>query len=427
MEQKTGDPLKDTNLGDRKRISNTVMLLVALIYSTILSACQQPPPSKGAPSAALAMPTMPVSIEILRKKPIIDSTTYVARLVTPNFVTLRAQISGYITKIFRKAGDNVTVGTPLLEVNPDKQVSTLHVYEAAASSAKSDKENAQQTLEALQFSRASQVSSLAFDKAQFERYKDLYEQEVVSEEEMQRYATQLSNTQAGLQKIDAQIRAQQATIASNEKNMQQAADNIKSQVIQLGYYTIKAPMAGIVGDIPVKIGDYVDSSTELTTLSRNRPLEVYINVPASRGIDVKPGLPVELLNNDGKSAGQARVFFISPRVDPDTQTLLIKALYTNDRLLMRTGQSLKVRIVWDAEPRLAIPINAVNRIAEQDFVYIAEGSGSLTAKLKPVQLGAIRGQDYEVISGVTPGEKLIVSGIQTLADGMPVKPQSVRE
>lgn len=427
MEQKSGAPLKDSNLRYHKHISNAVLLLVALICSTILGACQQPPPQKGAASAAPAMPTMPVAIELLRKKRIIDSTTYVARLVTPNFVTLRPQISGYITKIFRKAGDNVTVGTPLLEVNPDKQVSTLHVYEAAASSAKSDKENAQQTLEALQFSRASQVSSLAFDKAQFERYKDLYEQEVVSEEEMQRYATQLSNTQAGLQKIDAQIRAQQATIASNEKSMQQATDNIKSQVIQLGYYTIKAPMAGIVGDIPVKIGDYVDSSTELTTLTRNQPLEVCINVPASRGVDVKPGLPVELLNNDGKPAGQARVFFISSRVDPETQTLLIKALYTNDRLLMRTGQSLKVRIVWDAEPRLAVPINAVNRIAEQDFVYIAEGSGSLTAKLKPVQLGPIRGQDYEVVSGVKPGEKLIVSGIQTLADGMPVKPQYLRE
>jgi multidrug efflux pump subunit AcrA (membrane-fusion protein) len=68
-------------------------------------------------------------------------------------------------------------------------------------------------------------------------------------------------------------------VTGAEKSHQQALSNIKQQQVQLQYYTIKAPFIGTVGNIPVKVGDFVNTSTQLTRITQNKPLEVYISIP----------------------------------------------------------------------------------------------------------------------------------------------------
>jgi multidrug efflux pump subunit AcrA (membrane-fusion protein) len=90
---------------------------------------------------------------------------------------------------------------------------------------------------------------------------------------------------------------------------------------------------------------------------------------------------------------------------------------------LRVMQYVRARIVWSQEPALAIPVVAVSRIAGQHFVFVAEAAaGSFVARQKPVNLGNIVGDDYVVRGGVTAGERVIITNVQKIGDGAPVKP-----
>jgi multidrug efflux pump subunit AcrA (membrane-fusion protein) len=85
-------------------------------------------------------------------------------------------------------------------------------------------------------------------------------------------------------------------------------------------------------------------------------------------------------------------------------------------------QFVRTRVVWRSVPGLTIPIVAALRVNGQYFVYLAEqGPQGLVAHQRPVQVGEVQGNDYVVKGGLKPGDKLIVSGIQKIADGAPVK------
>ena len=94
---------------------------------------------------------------------------------------------------------------------------------------------------------------------------------------------------------------------------------------QLAYYTVRAPFDGVVGDIPVHVGDYVSSSTMLTTVDENKDLEAYIYVPTERASQIRMGLEVDLLDTNGKILEKSKIDFISPQVDNTLQGILAKA------------------------------------------------------------------------------------------------------
>ena len=86
-------------------------------------------------------------------------------------------------------------------------------------------------------------------------------------------------------------------------------------------------------------------------------------------------------------------------------------------------QYVRARIVWSNEPALTVPVVAVNRIAGQYFVYVTEsGAKGVVARQKPIAVGEIVGDDYVVQSGLKTGEQVIVSNLQKIGDGAPVRP-----
>src|SRR5207302_1939155 len=104
-----------------------------------------------------------------------------------------------------------------------------------------------------------------------------------------------------------------------------SAAQTATQRQQLAYYQIRAPFAGIVGDIPVHLGDYVSQTTMLTTVDENSGLEAYIYLPTERAGELKTGLPVELLDTNGTVLAKSTVSFLSPQVDNGIQSVLAKA------------------------------------------------------------------------------------------------------
>ena len=114
----------------------------------------------------------------------------------------------------------------------------------------------------------------------------------------------------------------------------------------------------------------------------------------------------------------------APRVDPATQTVLAKAALRESPPFVRIQQFVKIRVIWRSVPGLTIPLTAVTRVNGQYFGFVAEPAGTgFVARQRPLQIGEVLGNDYVVKGGLKPGERLIVSGIQKIADGAPVKPE----
>ncbi len=131
---------------------------------------------------------------------------------------------------------------------------------------------------------------------------------------------------------------------------------------------------------------------------------------------------MHVLDQDGRQVAASTLNFVAPSVDPSTQSVLAKApLGTTPPF--RPDQVVRVRVVWASDPTLTVPLIAVSRVNAQHFVFVAEkGEGGATvARHRAVQLGALTGNDYIVLSGLKPGDQLIVSGTQMLGDGMPVQ------
>ncbi len=222
-----------------------------------------------------------------------DSSDYPANLDSRQSITLQPRVAGQVSAIYVKAGDRVEAGQPILQIDAAEQRAqvasrTAAVETAAAEidSAQADVDNAIDNLKSLQARRASAQANVQLNQREYERYQRLYKEGAESQQILDQKLNAIQTAQATLQQVDADIRAQQSAIARaksqvvrNRRVLQQAQANVSEGQAQLGYYTINAPFTGTVGDIPVKEGDFVNTSTQMLTLTQNRQFEVQIAIP----------------------------------------------------------------------------------------------------------------------------------------------------
>jgi len=354
-----------------------VLVVFAATLLCLSASCKKAVQAQGGMSA------LPVQVQKVTLQSVGDSSEFLATLQSRNAAVLQPEVEGQITKIFVSAGAHVEAGQPIMEIDPRRQQATVNQQVAT---------------------RQSQQATLAYNKAQLERSRKLFEAGVISRQE-----------------YDNAISANDASSA----NVEATEANINQQRVQLHYFTVHAPAAGIIGDIPVRVGDRVVNTTTLTTLDRGGELEAYINVPSERSLDVHSGTQVDLLNNDGTLALSTKVNFVSPRVDMTNQLLLIKAPVPNSDHRFRNDMVLHARVVWKQLSKPMIPVTAMTRLGAQSFVYVvAQGPAGAAAQQKPVKLGALIGNSYVVDEGLNPGDTVIIGGTQNLIDGMPVIPQA---
>jgi RND family efflux transporter MFP subunit len=179
----------------------------------------------------------------------------------------------------------------------------------------------------------------------------------------------------------------------------------------------------VVGDISARVGDLVTPQTKLTSVTDNHVLEANMAVPVERAAAVKPGLQVEIVGDDSRLVAEGAVSFISPQVNPETQSVLVKATIANPDGALRAEQLTRGRIVWRTRDGITAPALAVTRLGGQAFVYVAtQATGGLVARQRPVTLGELINNAYVVERGVAAGDRIVVSQIQKLRDGAPIAP-----
>jgi RND family efflux transporter MFP subunit len=351
------------------------ILLAALLFVT---ACGDSKEAKAAAPQA-----MPVKVQTAKAEKIDDTTEYVATLKSRDSAVVMPQVEGIITQIFVHSGEHVADGAPMMQIDPAKQQATVNSQENA---------------------RNAQLAQVTWAKQNYERVSGLANAGVVSEQDLDQARATLDAAEAQLQSLGAQVNEQQ---------------------VQLHYYRVVAPRAGVVGDVPVRVGDRVLTTTQLATVDRPGSLEAYIFVPVEKSTELKMNLPVEIVDGSGNSLAQSRITFISPQVDTATQTVLAKATIANANESLRTAQFIRARVVWGNQEKPVVPVIAVSRIGGQYFAFVAEPDqkGGYVVHQKPLQVGQIVGNDYVVLDGVKPGDKVVISGTQFLIDGVPVIPQ----
>jgi RND family efflux transporter MFP subunit len=336
----------------------------------------------GQPQAA--PPAMPVGILTLTPKSIAETSDFIASLRSLRSTTVQPDADGIVTRIFVKAGDRVRAGAPLVQINAQRQQAAVRSAEAT---------------------RTGSDADVQYWRQQVARLETLVTAGAISKQEFEQAQNQLRTAEARLAANDAEVREGQ---------------------VQLGYYRVDAPQSGTIGEIPVRVGDRITSSTVITTIDENSALELYLQVPLDRSPDLKVGLPVQLLDSKDEVVGTSTITFVAPRVDDQTQTVLAKSALKSMPESMRVQQFVKARVVWRTAEGLTVPVTAVTRISGQFFCFLAEAGpqGGLVAKQKPLEVGELLGNDYVVKSGLKAGDRVIVSGIQKLGDGAPVQAEA---
>ena len=353
---------------------------MVLLASLLAAACGRGEPAGGA--AAAAPPPSAVKVVTLDETPLEQASEFLATIRSLRSTTVQPEVDGTVTRIFVKSGDQVKPGSPLVQINADKQQANVRSTEA---------------------SRGGTEADVQYWRQQVKRLESLVGAGAISRQEFDQAQNSLRTAEARLAALDAQVREGR---------------------VELQYYRVEAPQAGVVGDIPIRTGDRVTTSTVITTIDDKGALEAYLQIPLDRSPDLRAGLPVQLLDGEGKPIATNPITFVAPRVDDATQTVLVKTALREAPPSLRVQQFVRARVVWRNTAGLTIPVTAVSRISGQYFCFVAEqGQGGLVARQRPLQVGELVGNDYTVLGGLKPGDKVVVSGIQKIADGAPIRPE----
>ena len=363
--------------------------LVSLLTCGALAACASKPPTR---------PPLVVQVEEVGDAQFTPGIDVISRLESTTNVALRPEVDGRVVKILAVQGQQVKAGQPILVLDNVQQTASLNASKAEA---KRDRINA-------------------------ERYVFLNQQGAVSARDRDYYVTQAITS----------------------------SDQVKANAATLGYKYVTAPISGEIGDLDtVKLGDYVRQGQAITGIVDNSNLWTLMDVPATQASAVKLGQMVQLKTQGNPPLkGTGKVVFISPYFgvsgdQSSPNTVLVKAEFPNLTGALKTGQFVRNRIVTSTSTQLSVPVQAVMMQAQQPFVYRIVPLSAALPKIRAstqipditkkklealpgqtpivvqtaVKLGQLQNNRYPLLSGLSAGERIVISNTALLRSGMPVK------
>lgn len=403
--------------------------LPLLCLSLLVAACRSggPPRSMGGEGGGEGQPT-PVAVGRVEEQQIEETSEFMASLGSQQVASIRPQVSGQVTQVFVQLGSQVAAGAPLFEIDSRQQQAAVAGQTAGIAAAQANLESSRALLSQLRADRMRLEAAAEFARDLHERNLRLLAEGAISQLQVDQSSRDLRQAEAALAAQQEQIRAQEAAILRAEREVQRAQAEAERQQVQLQFFQVTAPFAGIVGDVLVRQGDYVTPQTVLTTLTQTQALELNLNIPLQRAPQLRIGTPVQILDSRGEVIGSSQISFIAPEANAATQSVLAKALLENPAGQLRSAQFVRTRVIWEERPALLVPVTAVARLGAQTFVYTvqtteppAEGMPpGAVAVQRPVQLGSIYGNSYEVLEGLEANEPIVLSGLQKIRDGAPI-------
>jgi membrane fusion protein (multidrug efflux system) len=354
-----------------------------LIAAIIFVSC------KAKVSTQAAAPA-PVNVSVITVKDTIAGSydEYPAALTALNEVRLTAQVNGYITGVYFKDGDKVSKGQKLYTI--DQQVYGANLQQAVAN------------LEV-------QQTNLMKAQKDADRYHELEKHDAIAKQQVD-YA-------------DAALEAAKKQVAAGQANVNAVRANV-------GFAVIRAPFTGTIGISQVKPGTaVVAGQTILNTVSTDDPVAVDINVNQN---DIFRFLKLQQQKQDksdttftlyfGSERYEApgKIYLIDRAVDPQTGTIKTRLLFPNAKGMLKPGMNGTVRVATNnTSSSILIPFKAVTEQLGEYFAYVVGDSSKVNQQR--IELGQQIGGDVVVKSGLRPGDKIVVEGVQNLRQGSVIR------
>ena len=322
-------------------------------------------------------------------------TTYPATFKGMQDVEIRPKVSGFITRVYVKEGQQVGAGQVLFQIDNVTYRAAVNQAQAAVTAAQSQLNTAKLT---------------------YENAQKLHEKNVIGDYELQSSKNQYESAQAALG---------------------QAKAGLMSAREQLSFCTVKSPTAGVVGSLPYKVGALVSASMQqpFTTISNGSNVDVYFSLNEKEVMELvrKEGsmqaaiaaMPsVKLQLADGTMYGsEGRVVNASGVVDAVTGSVSLIAAFPNPQKLIKSGGSGKIIMPYQATGAIIIPQDACVEVQDKFFVYKVGKDNKV--KYSEITVDTQNdGQNYIVTSGLAKGERIVVYGVNQLQEGMEIKPIS---
>ncbi|NEQ48357.1 MAG: efflux RND transporter periplasmic adaptor subunit [Leptolyngbya sp. SIOISBB] len=380
------------------------------------------------PAVAAAQATV-VETQTVQPATVRTASEFVGALEAQERVTLRPEVAGRITQVLVSAGDRVTAGTPILQLSPDRPQAVVSGTIADIEVARAARNAAQAEILEAEAERDSAIADRRLQDTEYERTQSLVEAGALAQQSLDQVARNRDAAIAAETAAERRIQVARANLEEATAALQRADSNAQVAREDLSDYQVVAPVDGVVGDLPLKVGDFVNTGDPITALTNNQTMDLRLSIPVERSNELLTGLPVELrTESGGEPLVIGSISFISEQVDDGAQSLLAKASFPNPNGVLRDEQFVRANVIWAENPGVLVPTTAISRIGGQSFVFVmepvTETEGEFVAVQRPVQLGAIEDNRYQIISGLEPGETIVTAGILRLSDGALVMPDN---
>lgn len=365
-------------------MKRTLIILLLLISILAVISCSKEEKTVSTESPQIS------GIELTEVRPVtIDdiyevSGTIRARTIT----TLSSRIMGEVSGIYVIEGDRVRQGQLLLTIDDRDYRERLTQAEAAY----------QEALRALESAR--QNKKLA--DITYERYKRLYDEKALTQQELDQIETQKEIAGLELERTEAMVRRAKA--------------GLEEARLMHGYTKVVSPISGIVTEKKVETGNMVMPGTPLFTIedSENHRLEVYLDERLSG--KVRKGMKIPVYIESRAEALEGRIAEIVPSVDPLTRSFLVK-IALNSRKDLRTGLYGKARFITSKKTGILIPEKSIVKRGQLTGIYVVDNNGVISYRIVRTGSSYPEKAMVEILSGLNPGERIVTGGIEKVVEG----------
>lgn len=363
---------------DTSRSSFALAGVAALLLLTLAGGCSKPGPAGGPP------PAPPVTVAAAVQRTVTDIEEFTGRLEAPRSVEVRPRIGGTIEKVHFRDGQRVAQGALLFTIDPKP-------FQAELSRAQSQLTSAR--------SRAALAAS---DLA---RAKKLLDSKAVSAQEFDQLTSGAATSGADIAAAEAAVRVAQ---------------------LNLGYTSVRAPMAGQLSRAIITEGNLVNDQSVLTTLVATQTVYAYFDGSEQTFLRLRKGDPGQRLVHMGLAdepgfPHEGKVDFIDNQLNPQTGSIRMRAVFDNPKGEFTPGLFARVQLAGGAPyPAVLTPERAISTDQSKKLVFVI-GEGNV-AQPREVQLGTLIDGMRVVTSGLKAGDLVVVDGLQRVRPGAPVQP-----